>query len=56
MLGAIASAPGRLYIRRILGLPETLRVLCMVSIGYPAEQKPPVPAERLAWENILPAP
>ena len=29
-------------IRRLLGLPEHVTPLCVVSIGYPAEHKPPV--------------
>ncbi|MEK6590753.1 MAG: nitroreductase family protein [Nitrospinota bacterium] len=28
-------------IRDILGIPKTIGVLCMVSFGYPAEEKPP---------------
>jgi nitroreductase len=28
-------------VRELLGLPEQVRPLCLISIGYPAEQKPP---------------
>lgn len=28
-------------IRELLGLPETISPLCVIAIGYPAEQKPP---------------
>ncbi len=41
------------YVREILGLPETLRVECIISLGYPAETKPPVPAKDLEFEKIL---
>jgi len=29
------------YVRELLGIPDTLRVLCLVPLGYPAESKPP---------------
>lgn len=29
------------YVRQLLGIPETMRVLCMIPVGYPAEEKPP---------------
>lgn len=28
-------------VREILGIPDNIRVLCLVSIGYPAEEKEP---------------
>ncbi|MBN1322589.1 MAG: nitroreductase family protein [Methanotrichaceae archaeon] len=41
------------YVREILGLPETMRVECIISLGYPAETKSPVPAKDLEFEKIL---
>jgi len=29
------------YVRRVLGIPEEMRVLCLVPVGHPAESKPP---------------
>ena len=29
------------YVRDLLGIPEALRVLCLVPVGHPAETKPP---------------
>jgi nitroreductase len=29
------------YVRNLLGVPETLHVLCLVAVGHPAETKPP---------------
>ncbi len=29
------------YIRRVLSIPDMLRVLCLVPVGHPAEAKPP---------------
>ncbi|MGC9398372.1 MAG: nitroreductase family protein [Anaerolineae bacterium] len=28
------------YVRKVLEMPEDLRVLCLVPVGYPAESKP----------------
>jgi len=41
------------YVREALGLPDTMRVECIISIGHPAETKPPVPASDLEFEKIL---
>lgn len=40
------------YVREVVGLEEGLRVECILSIGFPAEEKPPLPAERLKREAI----
>jgi nitroreductase len=29
------------YVRNLLGIPEELRVLCLVAVGHPDETKPP---------------
>jgi nitroreductase len=47
-------ADGRLaeeYVREVLGMPEELSVLCIISIGYPAEEKTPRAAESLSWDK-----
>jgi hypothetical protein len=28
-------------VRQVLDIPASLRVLCLVPVGYPAESKPP---------------
>ncbi len=40
------------HVRQTLGLPEDFRVLCIVGIGYPDEEKEPVPEERLFHSRI----
>jgi nitroreductase len=40
------------YIQELLGIPEYLRVECMISIGYPAETKTLLPLERLDFDKI----
>jgi len=39
-------------IRKILGLARGLNVECVVAVGYPAEEKPPLPAEKLDSTSI----
>lgn len=41
------------YIRDLLGIPEGVKVLSIISIGYPAETKQPVPSERLDHGKIM---
>lgn len=40
------------YVRKLLGIPVNLRVESVISIGYPAEIKKPIPHERLEFEKI----
>jgi nitroreductase len=41
------------HIQELLGIPSHVRVEAMVSIGYPAENPPPVPVERLPQGRIM---
>jgi nitroreductase len=43
--------PAEDHVREILGLPGTPRVLCVIGVGHPAEEKPPRPAETLPWDK-----
>jgi nitroreductase len=47
-----ASASAEAYVRRLLGLPRTLRVLAIVAVGVPAARPKGVPAASLPWEKI----
>ena len=40
------------YIRDLLGLPEHIKVECVLGIGHPAEEKQPVPADKLQHDKI----
>ena len=40
------------YIRNLLGLPENLKVECILSLGYPAEKKDGIPKDRLDFNKI----
>lgn len=39
-------------VREILGLPSELRVLTVVALGYPAEDKPAHVPESLPWDRV----
>lgn len=40
------------YIQRLLGLPEHIKVECVVAIGHPAEKREPLSAEELKVSKI----
>jgi nitroreductase len=40
------------YVRGLLGLPRQIKVESIISIGYPAEKKKPVPKSRLEYRKI----
>ncbi len=44
--------PAESYIAELLGLPKNLKVLSMVAIGYPAEEKPGHEKEKLLYDKI----
>jgi nitroreductase len=40
-------------VRELLGIPDPLKVLCVIAVGYPAEQKPGIPKEELSSGKIF---
>lgn len=46
------GVPCRGNLVKLLGLPETMDVLAVVTIGYPAEEKPGREREKLGWDQI----
>lgn len=40
------------YVRELLGIPKHIRVLCVIGIGYPTEQKPEHSKEEIMWERV----
>jgi nitroreductase len=40
-VGVYPRAQQEAHVRRALGMPRDLRVLCLVPVGHPAESKPP---------------
>ncbi|MCM1028322.1 MAG: nitroreductase family protein [Pseudoflavonifractor sp.] len=46
------STPSDEFVASLLGIPEELPVLCIITIGHPAEQRKPQNLEKLSWEKI----
>jgi len=46
------TEPSEPYIAGVLNLPAAMKVLAMVAIGYPAEQKPSHEKDKLQYEKI----
>ncbi|MBI9082407.1 MAG: nitroreductase family protein [Desulfobacterales bacterium] len=40
------------YVARLLGIPATCAVEAIVAIGYPAEEKHPLPADSLEYHKV----
>ncbi len=40
------------YVQELLGIPKNVKVESIISIGYPAEAKTPLPAEKLDYGKI----
>ena len=40
------------YVQKILGIPTHLKIESIISIGYPAETKKPIPQANLKFEKI----
>lgn len=39
-------------IRGVLGIPESLRVLCVVAVGHPLDERKPQSEDKLKWEQV----
>ena len=39
-------------IRGVLDIPENLSVLCIIAVGYKADERKPQNEDRLKWENV----
>jgi len=46
------NEPAEPYIAKVLGLPKNLKVLSMVAIGYPAEEKPGHEKDELQYDKV----
>ncbi len=46
------STPSQEIIQELLEIPETLPVVCVMTFGYPAEERRPVDTSKLLWEKV----
>lgn len=44
--------PAEEYVQEALGMPDTISVLCILSIGYKDEERKPLDPEKVLWENV----
>ena len=40
------------YVKNLLKMPTNIRVESIIALGYPAEEKDPIPHENLDYANI----
>lgn len=43
----------QVIVKRELGIPDDVVVECIVTIGYPDEQRRPVDVDKLQWEKVF---
>ena len=46
------STPSQEKVQELLEIPETLPVVCVMTFGYPAEERRPVDTSKLLWEKV----
>lgn len=39
-------------IRGILDMPDNLSILCVLAVGYKADERKPQTEDKLKWENV----
>ena len=39
-------------IQGVLGIPENLKVLCIIAVGHKADERKPQNEDKLKWENV----
>ena len=49
---AADGTPSDEYVTSLLGMPDTLPILCIITIGHPAEERKPQNLEKLTWESV----
>ena len=46
------NEPAETVVQQTLGIPEYLKVECIMSFGYSAENRRPVDLDKLKWEKV----
>lgn len=49
---AADGTPSEAIVAELLGMPDTLPVLCIITIGHPAEERKPQNLDKLTWESV----
>lgn len=46
------DVPSEEYVQELLGMPDTLPVVCIITFGYANEERKPQNTEKLLWEHV----
>lgn len=46
------NIPSEEYVQELLGMPETMPVLCIMTFGHKGEERRPVDTSKLLWEKV----
>lgn len=46
------GTPSNEYVQELLGIPEEVSVVCILTFGYPDEERRPCDTSKLFWENV----
>lgn len=46
------NMPAEEYVREVLGIPEHMGILCILSIGHKDEERKPFDKEKMMWEKV----
>lgn len=46
------GTPANEYVQELLGIPEEISVVCILTFGYPDEERKPCDTSKLHWENV----
>lgn len=49
---AADGTPAEEYVQELLGMPDTLPIICILAIGHPAEDRKPQAVDKLKWEQV----
>lgn len=46
------GTPSQEYVQELLGIPETIPVVCILTFGHKDEERKPNNLDKLKWENV----
>lgn len=46
------DTPSEDYLQELLGIPETVSIVCILTIGHKNEERKPMDTDKLLWENV----
>lgn len=46
------GTPSEDYLRQLLGIPENISIVCILTIGHKNEERKPMDTDKLLWENV----